>query len=296
MTAVVKFHPKFKPLVKEDHRCKVYYGGRYGLKSWSFARALLLKGCERPIRVLCAREIQRSIAESVHVLLEKQIQLLSKQIPAIAENYTVKKTEIEGKNGTKFNFIGLYTNQGQIKSYEDYDYLWVEEGENISEKSWTLAIPTFRKILSKCCWSLVDIEDDIITCQSCNQKLKNNKKDIWKSEIWIAFNPGRDDDPTYKMTITEKLEDSIVVKTSWRDNKWFKLSPDYKAMQLLKKVNYSKYMHVWEGEPITDYESLVYRFRRDVNLTEQELKYNPGFETFTSWDFGVGDDTAILFY
>jgi hypothetical protein len=67
-------------------------------------------------------------------------------------------------------------------------------------------------------------------------------------------------------------------------------------MQLCKKTNHSKYIHIWEGEPITDYESLVYRFRRDINLTDKEIKYNAGFETFTSWDFGLGDDTAIIFY
>jgi phage terminase large subunit len=219
-------------------------------------------GCSKPIRVLCAREIQRSIADSVHRLLEDQISALSEDIPEVAANYTIKKQEITGNNGTSFNFIGLYSNVNQIKSYEGVDYCWIEEAESISQKSWDLLVPTIRKE---------------------------------HSQIWISFNPARDDDPTYEMFIKQKQVNAHVKKITFRDNKYFG-EPLKSEMELCKKTNHSKYMHVWEGEPITDYESLVYRFRRDVNLTDQEFKYNPGFETFTSWDFGVGDDTAILFY
>jgi phage terminase large subunit len=257
----MKFQNIYKPLFK-NHRYKVYYGGRGGGKSWAFARALLLMGCERTIRVLCAREIQRSIADSVHRLLEDQIKQMSEEVPAIAENYTIKKNEIEGKNGTKFNFIGLYTNVNQIKSYEGVDYCWIEEAESISQKSWDLLIPTVRKP---------------------------------DSQIWISFNPARDDDPTYEMFIKAKLHDSIVQKVTWRDNKHF---PEVlkKEKNAMEKANYSKYLHIWEGEPICNYDSLVYRFKRDINLVDHEIKYNEGFETWASWDFGVGDDTAIIFY
>ena len=36
-------------------RYKIIYGGRGSAKSWSVARALLLRGLERPLRILCAR-------------------------------------------------------------------------------------------------------------------------------------------------------------------------------------------------------------------------------------------------
>jgi phage terminase large subunit len=299
LSNIIKFHSKFKPIIQEDHRFKIAHGGRYGLKSWTFARYFLLRGASKTIRVLCAREIQRSISESVHALLEKQVKLLSKQIPKLADHYTVKKNEIVGKNGTKFNFLGLYTNQTQVKSYEDYDYLWVEEAESISQNSWDLAIPTFRKMLSKCCDEIIDVDESgeaiKYYCSSCKRELQDNKNDIWKSEIWVAFNPARDDDPTYEMFITNQQPDSVVVETSYKDNKWFPLSPDYKSMEFMKKNNYSKYLHIWEGQPITDYDTLVYRFTPD-NRVEWEPKYNEGLETWASWDFGVSDDTAIIFY
>ena len=55
------------------HRYKVVYGGRGGGKSRSFARALLIIGTQRTVRVLCAREIQLSIRDSVKRLLDDEI-------------------------------------------------------------------------------------------------------------------------------------------------------------------------------------------------------------------------------
>jgi phage terminase large subunit len=46
-------------------------------KSWGFARALLaLASLITQLRILCAREIQRSIKQSVHQLLSDQIQAM----------------------------------------------------------------------------------------------------------------------------------------------------------------------------------------------------------------------------
>jgi phage terminase large subunit len=257
----IKFAPICRALF-ESHRYKVYHGGRGGGKSWAFARALLLIGASRTIRVLCAREIQRSIADSVHRLLSDQIAILDKEIPGFADNYTITKNEIKGRNGTLFSFIGLYSNVNQIKSYEGVDYCWIEEAESISQKSWDLIIPTIRKP---------------------------------GSEIWISFNPARIDDPTYEMFITNQQQSSYVQYVTYKDNKYFS-EPLVSEMEFMKKNNYSKYLHIWEGQPITDYDTLVYRFDRNINCIDRDIQYNEGFETWASWDFGVSDDTAIIFY
>ena len=70
-----QFPSKLKYLF-EPHRYKVAYGGRGSGKSWSYARALLMMGTEKPLRVLCTREVQKSIKQSVHTLLKDQIQAL----------------------------------------------------------------------------------------------------------------------------------------------------------------------------------------------------------------------------
>ena len=79
----------------QPHRYKVAYGGRGGAKSWAFARALLIQAAERPLRVLCARELQKSIKDSVHKLLSDQVVSLE-----LEHVYEVQQASIKGRPGT----------------------------------------------------------------------------------------------------------------------------------------------------------------------------------------------------
>ena len=153
-----EFPDKLYDLLFSDARYRVAYGGRGASKSWNFARALLLKGVEQPVRVLCARETQQSIGESVHRLLSDQVGMLG-----LSHFYTVEKTRLLGKNGTEITFAGLKHNVANIKSAEAVDICWVEEAQSVSKESWNTLIPTIRKD---------------------------------KSSIWVSFNPDFDDDPT----------------------------------------------------------------------------------------------------
>ena len=131
-----KLLPLFQP-----KRYKILHGGRGSGKSWSVARALIALGATKPISVLCARETQKSIQESVHRLLKDQIELLNLQ-----GVYTVQETKIIGNNGTEFTFAGI-RQQGvvNLKSYEGTDICWVEEAQVVSKRSWDILIPTIRK-------------------------------------------------------------------------------------------------------------------------------------------------------
>ncbi len=155
-------------------RYKVLYGGRGGGKSWAVARALLVIGSQKPLRVLCTRETQSSIKESVHQLLADQIHKL-----CLGDHYQILDNEIRGKNGSLFTFIGLRQQDvGKIKSFEGYDICWVEEAAFVSEKSWRILIPTIRK-------EEKDEEGNVIDA----------------SEIWVTFNPELDTDPVYERFI-----------------------------------------------------------------------------------------------
>src|SRR3974390_1453258 len=98
--------PLFKPAPY-----KVMYGGRGGAKTWSFCRALLILGSRRKLKVLFAREIQKSIAESVHAVLAAQVRAM-----AMDKFYTVQINKIVGSNGTEFIFAGIKQNINAIKS------------------------------------------------------------------------------------------------------------------------------------------------------------------------------------
>ena len=196
-------------LYRERARYKVLYGGRGSLKSWSAARTLLLLGGERRLRILCAREFQNSIADSVHRVLSDQIVLMG-----LDDLYTVQKATIQGANGTEFIFAGLRHNTTSLKSLEGVDICWVEEAEAVSEESWQVLDPTIRKP---------------------------------GSEIWVTFNPGQETDPTFQRFVVRKRDDAIVVKVGWKDNPWLPAELRKQAEDMLR-TDPEAYDHVWGGE------------------------------------------------
>ena len=122
-----EFPQKVKDALFRRARYKVLYGGRGGAKSWGVARALLLMGAQRTLRVVCLREFQKSIADSVHALLKSQIEALG-----LSGFYVVRETYIEAPNGTLFTFHGLRHNVANIKTLEGADIAWVDEGQTTS--------------------------------------------------------------------------------------------------------------------------------------------------------------------
>jgi phage terminase large subunit len=245
----------------EPKRYKVAYGGRGGGKSWAVADALLMLGMQKPLRILCARELQISIADSVHRLLSDRIEELN-----IDGFYSITQKAITGVNGTQFLFKGLKHNYREIKSTEGIDICWVEEAENVSSRSWEVLKPTVRKE---------------------------------GSEIWVTFNTKNVTDATYMMFVIRKPENAIVRKVSWRDNPFFPEVLDIERldMQLHDKEAYD---HVWEGEPDTRYSGAVYAkqmagLHARGHLTPN-VKWDPGYPVYTLWDLGYGDAVVVWFY
>lgn len=218
---------------------------------------LLVLGYIKPIGVLCARELQVSIKDSVHQLLSDII----KENPVWSRFYDCKAQEIVGRNGTRFSFKGLKHNISEIKSYEGVDYCWVEEAQAVSDKSWETLIPTIRKP---------------------------------NSEIWISFNPKNPTDPTWKRFVMQSDEDMLIREVSWRDNPFF---PDVLEKERLKlqKNDPEAYAHVWEGKFDTRYSGSVYA--KSVKPEQiKSLTYDPQRPIYTAWDLGYDDATAIVFY
>lgn len=232
------------------HRYKVVYGGRGAARSWSFARILLIMGCQRPIRVLCARELQRSIKDSVHKLLSDQIELL--QLPG----YRVLQHEISHVNGTTFIFEGLKNNTTKIKSLEGLDYVWVEEAERISNDSWSILIPTVRKP---------------------------------GSEIWITFNPDQEDDPTYQRFVLNPPPDAWVSHVGWEDNPWFpevlRLEKDYDY-----SIDPEAAEWVWGGQCRKQTEAAILRGKWVVQSFEVDKTDKKWQGPYHGADFGFAND------
>lgn len=253
----VDFPEKMKFLFQPS-RYKVAHGGRASAKSWSFIRALILKGVNKKLRILCAREIQKSIKDSVHQLLSDQIVALG-----LTSKYTIQQTEINGSNGTRFLFVGLSDlTVDTIKSYEGIDIVFIEEGQTITERSWKILIPTIRKD---------------------------------GSEIWVVFNPDLESDPTYQRFVAHPAPDSIVVEINWRDNPFFNEVMEAERQDCLKRFP-NDYDNVWEGKCRPAVEGAIYF--EEVSKMEHEnricnVPYDPMLKAHVVFDLGFNDDMAI---
>ena len=243
----------------EPHRYKVAWGGRCGAKSWNFARAILIQGAQRPLRVLCTREIQKSIRDSVYKLLSDQIKLLG-----LEAHYDVKETMIRGiLNGTEIFFAGLSTHTvDSIKSYEGCDVVWAEEAHVISDHSWKILIPTIRKE---------------------------------GSEIWVSFNPELETDPTYRRFITNPPDGAVVQFINWRDNPWFNEVSEKERLDC-QKYYPDDYENIWEGKCRPAVEGAIYY--KEIQKAQEEkricnIPYDPLLKVHVVVDLGFGDAMAI---
>lgn len=259
LTAKLQLPEAFEALL-EPHRFKVFYGGRGGAKSTAFAGTLLYQGTQRPLRVMCAREVQNSIKDSVHSLLHDRIRAMG-----LESLYEVQEAQILGSNGTRFFFAGLLRNPDSIKSAEGVDICWIEEANTVSRASWDALLPTIRKP---------------------------------GSEVWVSYNPGLKADPVHQIFHVEGRTGAVLRKVSWRDNDWF-TDEMRQEMADLKRADYEKYLHVWEGEFRIFAEGAVYA--KQLQAAREagricRIPVVPAEEVQTFWDLGKSDATAVFFH
>lgn len=218
----------FKPA-----RFKGLHGGRGSAKSHCFAGLAVLRCAEVPgFRLVCVREVQRSIADSVKQLIEDKIDGYG-----LTGFFEITESEIRGLNGSKIIFRGMQNHTAaSIKSLEGFDVAWVEEAQTISAKSLELLTPTIRKS---------------------------------GSEIWASWNPENPDDPIDVLLRKDPPESAIVKSVNWNDNPWFppELSGD---MERDRKRDPDKYAHVWGGEYRGLSEARVFRNWREGELDPPE--------------------------
>lgn len=241
----------------EPARYKVAYGGRGGAKSWGFARALLILGRLRPLRILCARETQKSISDSVHRLLSDQVRALG-----LTDDYLIEKAVLKGTNGTEIVFAGLKHNINNIKSLESFDIVWVEEAHTVSKASWEILIPTIRKE---------------------------------GSEIWVSFNPELATDDTYQRFVIKSPPGAVVVKINFTDNPFFPKVLQAEADHM-RETDPDAYSHIWLGNCVSILEGAIYANElRQVDAESRitRVPYDATRPVHTFWDLGWGDNTSI---
>ena len=222
-TATVRLPPKLVPLFtppRGDLRFRVAYGGRGSGKSFTFALMAAIWGYAEPLRILCTRELQVSIKESMHAEIKNAIASL----PWLSAHYDVGEAYIRGKNGTEFIFRGLRHNISAVKSMAQIDLCIVEEAADVPHHSWQSLLPTIRAP---------------------------------KSEIWAVYNPKTEQDPVDVMFRQTPPPRCMAVEISWRDNPWFPPELDEQRKHAQTVMNPADYAWIWEGAYLVNSDAQV---------------------------------------
>ena len=257
-TIAPAFLELIQPTKNWRHIC--YHGGRSSGKSTTVAMTLLAKANNKPLRILCCREIQNSIADSVHKLLADII--TKYKLPG----WEIGREYIRNVIGSEFIFKGVRNNAQSIKSLEGIDICWCEEAQSISMDSIDILIPTIRKSGSYFIWTF-------------NRLTENDP--VWER---IASHP---DDRTFVRQVNSNEIEQL-------------LSDEVKhEREKMRQENPELYEHVWLGKPLTANTGSVFG-RQLALAREQgritKVPYDDALGVYTAWDLGVGDATAIWFF
>lgn len=241
-------------------RYKFLRGGRGSGKSWGVARALLIQAASEQHRVLCAREVQLSIKDSVHRLLKDQIEAMG-----LGGFYTVLDDEIRGRNGSLFRFRGLSDmTADSIKSFEGCTRVWLEEAHTITAESWKKLTPTIRAD---------------------------------GAEIWATYNPELDSDETHKRATTEQRPDTLSIEMNWRDNPWFPAVLEKERQHDRKTMPAAEYAHVWEGQCLPAVQGAIYAAEVQAAVQQKRIRpvpADPLLKTHAIFDLGWNDSMSII--
>ena len=251
----------FQP--SKNWRHIIYYGGRSSGKSTQVGLSLLIEAASKTMRILCVREVQKSIEKSVHKLLSDLI----RRHDFLKQSWVVTKESIRNKvTGSEFMFEGMYNNEDNNRSYEGVDVCWVEEAESVSASSIDVLIPTIRKEGSRIIWTF-------------NRLTEHDP--VWDR---LVVNPS---DRTYIRKVnSEEIEDLLSDEVKFERAEMLKNNPEM-------------FSHVWLGEPLTSKTGSVFGKQLSQATIENRIcsvPYDASAGVYTAWDLGIGDSTAIWFF
>ena len=221
LTTKIQLASKYQELFSTEYRHIVYYGGRSAGKSQATAYALLLRGRQSKLRILCTRELQNSIADSVHKLLKDII------LQHDFSDYEVQREVIRNKvTGTEFIFKGLRKDSQAIKSMEGIDLCWIEEAQTITRGSIDILIPTIRKLGSQLIWTF------------------NRLTEL--DPVWVKLCLNPDPDTFICHVNSDTLEEIGQLPQVMIDER-----------EKMRKNEPSLFPHVWLGEPMSQVDDAI---------------------------------------
>lgn len=244
---------------RKPARIKGCRGGRgAGAKSWSIASLLIQAANFSRKHIVCLREVQLTLEESVWKLMSETIERL--QYPG----WVVTKEYIDcPRTGSHIIFRGLSDLRAdQVKSLEAFDIAWVEEAQSVSDHSLDVLFPTIRAP---------------------------------GSEIWFSMNPDAERDPIVARTWGTRREDMILLDLAPgpTDNPWWTAELQ-REMEIDFERDPELAEHVWNGAPRVQGERAVYK-RIDIRAAMDRTIEPEGIEELGIDVARFGDDRSVIY-
>ena len=208
---------KVRPLYDESIRYVGLAGGRGSSKSWTVADWIITRCQQFPgTRGLLVREIQKSLMQSAKHLIESR---LEHHKLGTRQGWRVLNESIVTPGNGILVFQGMQNHTADsIKSFEGFDFAWVEEAHTLSQFSLDLLRPTIRKEGSR---------------------------------LIFTWNPRRKNDPVDAMFRGAiPPTSSAFIPLNYNDNPWFPAELEQERLDCLQSQP-DQYGHIWLGEYAT---------------------------------------------
>lgn len=211
-------NPALREFWETPARNRVLYGGRASSKSWDAAGVALYATQADKLKVMCVRQFQNRIDDSVYTLLKSRIDDFG-----FNSKFNILRNTIHSDMGSQFIFYGLWRHIEEIKSTEGVDILWIEEGHNLTKEQWEILEPTIRKE---------------------------------GSQVWIIFNPRLVTDFVYRKFILNTPPNTIVRLINYTENPFLSQTM-LDIIQAKKDEDEDEFNHIYLGEPRQDDDSVI---------------------------------------
>ena len=214
-----ELNPQLIDFWLETARNKVLYGGRASSKSWDAAGFAIWLSQRFQVKFLCTRQFQNRIEDSVYTLLKNQISRFG-----LNDVFRVTNNRILNIfTGSEFVFYGLWRHIEEIKSMENVDICWIEEGHSLTPRQWEILEPTIRKE---------------------------------GSQFWIIFNPQIISDFVYQRFVVNPPANTVGRKINYTENQFLSQTV-IDVIDSLKEEDPEEYEHIYLGVPRNDDESAI---------------------------------------
>lgn len=255
MIFMATLNPVLKDFWKTKARNRVLHGGRSSSKSWDAAGIAVCIAQMCKVRVLCCRQFQNKITESVYTLLKIQIERFG-----LKDDFVITDKSIRHKvTGSEFMFYGLWRHIDEVKSLESIDICWIEEAHNLTENQWEILEPTLRGE---------------------------------GSQFWIIFNPRYATDFVYRRFVRNPPPDTIVRQINYPDNP-FLSKTILKVIEAKKNEDFEEFQHIYLGLPRENDDAAVIKRSWIQTAIDAHLTVTPSQGTWRggkTLGYDVADD------